>query len=531
MTTGAGATPEPGGELGPFRLGKRLGIGGMGIVFQALDTQLNRQVALKIITPHIGEDPGFRARFTREAQAQASLDSPHVVQVYSFGEADGRLYIATQLIPDGDLGQMLHRHGRPPVRVGVNLISQIADGLAVAHQAGLIHRDIKPANVLLRRRDNELHAYLGDFGIARHVSGGQQLTQVGGTVGTPSYMAPELHTGGQAGPASDIYSLGCLLWASLSGHAPYSGTSDYQVVRGHLEAPVPQLAETGPLASEINRALRSAMAKDPADRYPTVATMRDDLRRIARLPDDPQPIRLPDDSAPLTPPTQHQQHLVTPRTPTPTPTPTPGPTGGPPAPPFMPTPTPTPQFATQPFAPSRGSSSGGGRRGLLIALAVALVVAVAATVTILLLAGGDDDTSADPTETTDTTSESTDPTGPTDPTDPTVPSPPTPPTSDPIEPTPSESTGTNRPTGGNREKRAVDSLAAFFGEQSGIDPPIAQCIGEGLVEEYGVDGLVDIGVLNDELEFQPTAEAASSDFIDKVYDVSFTCGAESVGAG
>ena len=199
------------------------------------------------------------------------------MQVYSFGEAEGRLYIASQLIPDGDLGQMLHRHGRPPARIAVNLISQVADGLADAHAAGLVHRDIKPANVLLRHRDNQLQAYLGDFGIARRVGADPGLTQAGGTVGTPSYMAPELHLGGQAGKASDIYSLGCLLWAALSGAAPYAGGTDYQTVMAHVEKPVPQLAATGPLAVEINRVLRTAMAKQPEQRYASAAAMRDDL--------------------------------------------------------------------------------------------------------------------------------------------------------------------------------------------------------------------------------------------------------------
>ncbi|MDO9456356.1 serine/threonine-protein kinase, partial [Nocardioides sp.] len=345
----ASNNPEPGAELGPFRIGNRLGVGGMGIVYQALDTQLNRQVALKIITPHIGENEEFRARFTREAQAQASLDSPHVVQVYSFGEADGRLYIASQLIPDGDLGQMLHKHGRPPARIAVNLISQVADGLADAHAAGLVHRDIKPANVLLRNRDSQLQAYLGDFGIARQLGVQSGLTQAGGTVGTPSYMAPELHLGGEAGPGSDIYSLGCLLWAALSGKAPYAGSTDYQVVMAHVEQPVPQLAPTGPLAAEINRVLRTAMAKNPLERYPSATALRDDLRRVVRLPDDPTPAR-PADSTPLPEDTQAWSFSQA-RTPTPTPTPVPL-VKAPPAPaaPAFRTPTPPQQFAMQPPA-------------------------------------------------------------------------------------------------------------------------------------------------------------------------------------
>lgn len=258
----------------------------MGVVHLAEDPGLGRQVALKVISPHLAEDPGFRARFTREAQALAALDSPHVVHVYAHGEHDGRLYIATQLVPDGDLGRMLEEHGAPPVRVALDLMAQVAAGLSDAHAAGLVHRDIKPANVLLRRRDSTMQAYLSDFGIARQVDGEPTHS---GTVGTPTWMAPELHTGamtGRADVATDVYSLGCLLWATLSGHAPYAGTTDYQVVTAHREQPVPQLDGNDPLTREVNRILRAAMAKDPADRYATAAAMRDDLRRTRDLSAD-----------------------------------------------------------------------------------------------------------------------------------------------------------------------------------------------------------------------------------------------------
>jgi serine/threonine-protein kinase len=272
--------------LGPYRTGRRLGGGGMGVVLEALDTVLNRRVALKVIAPDLAGDPDFRARFTREAQAQASLDSPHVVHVYGHGEDDGRLWIATQLIPDGDLGAMIRAYGAPPARTGLDLVAQVASGLADAHAAGLIHRDIKPANVLLRRRPEGLTAYLGDFGIARRV-GAEQTHATTGTVGTPTFMAPELHTGSPATPASDVYSLGCLLWVTLTGRAPYAGTSDYQVVAAHLGEPVPQLAADSPLAVAVNRILRSAMAKRPEDRHPSAAAVRDDLRAALALPDAP----------------------------------------------------------------------------------------------------------------------------------------------------------------------------------------------------------------------------------------------------
>ena len=342
--------PEPGELIGPYQVGQRLGMGGMGIVFAALDTQLNRQVALKIISPHLADDPSFRARFTREAQAQASLDSPNVVHVYAHGEVDGRLYIATQLVPDGDLGQMIQSRGAPALGTAVDVIAQVASGLADAHAAGLVHRDIKPANVLLRIGADSVRAYLADFGIARQVNADSNLTTAGSTVGTPTYMAPELHTGGQPGPPSDVYSLGCLLWAAVNGHAPYSGTSDYEIVNAHLSAPIPQLPETSAMASAVNRVLRIAMAKQPSDRYPNAGAMRDDLRAALRMPEGAAPTLA-------------------------------GPLGG------------------------SGRPSSGGRTGLIVAMVALIVLGlVGLGVTYAVTRGGDDEPKADPT--TESTNES-----------------------------------------------------------------------------------------------------------------------------
>ena len=266
-------------RIGPYRIDRRLGVGGMGVVHEAHDEVLQRRVALKVISPHLADDPDFRTRFVREARAMASLDSAHVVQVFAHGEDDGQLWIASQLIPDGDLGTLLRRQGAPPLPVAVDLVAQVASGLADAHAAGLVHRDIKPANVLLRRRGNGWNAYLADFGIAR-ADTDRGLTQ--GAVGTPSFMAPELHTGGDASPVSDIYSLGCVLWATLTGTSPFAGTTDYAVVTAHLEAPIPQMEGDSPLVRDVNAVLGRALAKDPARRYQEASALRDDLADISR---------------------------------------------------------------------------------------------------------------------------------------------------------------------------------------------------------------------------------------------------------
>jgi hypothetical protein len=383
--------PGVGDHIGRFRVLAQLGAGGMGVVFDALEENLDRRVALKVIAPMYADHPDFRERFSREARLLASLDSPQVVQVYAHGEEDGYLYIATQLIPDGDLGQMVGRWGPAPQGKAVDLIAQVAGGLSDAHAAGLVHRDIKPANVLVRRRgagvSASVSAYLGDFGIARRVDA--ESTRVGGgggAAGTPSYMAPELHHGAAASAGSDIYSLGCLLWVTLTGSAPYAGATEFEVVTAHLNAPVPQLAGTGHLVHAINDVLRRSMAKSPTERYAHASDLRDDLRRAAALTGDPgfhamaralaapAPAGVPRQvSGPVQGPVQGQVS---------------GPVPPPPAPSY-----PTPVPAARTAAPARR------RTGLWVGLGLAAALAIGGGVTAALVAGGGDDapSSADPT--------------------------------------------------------------------------------------------------------------------------------------
>ncbi|GAA4818691.1 serine/threonine-protein kinase [Nocardioides caeni] len=275
--------PAPGARIGRFLIVEQLGQGGMGVVYRAMEENLGREVALKVISPHLAHDADFRERFTREARAQASLESAHVVAVYAHGEEDGNLYIASQLIPGGDLGQLIRGSGTLPVAQALEIIEQVASGLADAHDAGLVHRDIKPGNVLVRRRPGALRAYLADFGIARRINAAAtRLTS--STAGTPSYMAPELHGGAVAGPTTDIYALGCVLWVALTGRPPYQGVSEYQLVAAHVREPVPQLPGTSPMVNAANRILRTAMAKEAAERYQSAAEMRADLQAALRLP-------------------------------------------------------------------------------------------------------------------------------------------------------------------------------------------------------------------------------------------------------
>lgn len=273
--------PGVGDLLGPYRITRELGAGGMGVVFEAIEEGLGRRVALKVLSLQLASEPEFRARFTREASVLARSDSPHIIQVYSHGEHDGCLYLATQYVSGGDLAVRVAKEGLPTPDVALDIAAQVASALADAHAVGVIHRDVKPHNVLLRPGQGQVHAYLCDFGIAR--DGDSSLTSSGVVAGTYAYLAPERFRGEDATPASDTYALGCLMWFLLTGRPPYDGGL-VQLAHQHEFAPIPQL----PGASEqLNGFLLRSMAKDPAARHPSAAAAAADLRAIragGRLP-------------------------------------------------------------------------------------------------------------------------------------------------------------------------------------------------------------------------------------------------------
>lgn len=267
------AVPVPGAEFAGYRVLTELGRGAFGVVFGAEQLSTGRSVALKVLHPDAALDADFRARFEREARVLGQLDSPHIVQVLDSGATDGLLYLAMQHVHGGDLKAALAQ-GPLPVPEAVELALQLSSALSDAHAAGVLHRDVKPANVLLWRRGDRLHAYLGDFGVARNVQ--DEATAPGMVIGTYGYMPPERIRGAEATASGDLYALGCVLVVALTGRPPYPGNAE-QAMHGHLAGPIPQLQDATPLADRLNHVLRRSLAKDAADRYASAEEMRADL--------------------------------------------------------------------------------------------------------------------------------------------------------------------------------------------------------------------------------------------------------------
>ena len=227
--------------------------GGMGVVYRATQLALERPVALKVIAAELVEKEGFRERFLRESRLAASLDHPSVVPVYDAREEDGELIVAMRLVEGGDLRKLIEREGPLSPARAVALLSQVADALDAAHAAGIVHRDVKPHNILVEGE----RAYLSDFGLAKafEETGAGSGASI---VGTVEYMAPEQWRGERAGPAADVYSLGCVLYEALTGIVPYARKE----------------ADTEPEIPEgIDAVIERAVAKDPTDRYRTAGEL------------------------------------------------------------------------------------------------------------------------------------------------------------------------------------------------------------------------------------------------------------------
>jgi tRNA A-37 threonylcarbamoyl transferase component Bud32 len=280
--------PVEGTSFGRYQLIELLGRGGMGEVWRAHDTTIDRTVALKMLLPHFARDPEFEKRFRREARAAARLDDPHVVPIHDVGEIDGRLYVTMRLINGVDLQTLLNTG---PLDAGraVHIIEQIASALHSAHQAGLVHRDVKPSNILLTPDD---FAYLIDFGIAR-ATGDTALTSANTTIGTWAYMAPERFNTGQSAPSSDIYALACVLYQCLTGELPFPGDTLEQVAVSHMVMPPPRPSQDrATIPQAMDQVIATGLAKQPTDRYPSAVEMAAAARQALTQPNmRPQAIR------------------------------------------------------------------------------------------------------------------------------------------------------------------------------------------------------------------------------------------------
>jgi serine/threonine protein kinase/Tol biopolymer transport system component len=269
---------------GRYELEGQLGEGGMGVVYRALDTKLNRPVAIKFLSNEFA-DAAARHRFQREAQTASSLNHPHILTVYDAGDFEGRQYLVTEFVDGGTL-KTWSRSEKRTWRQTVELLTGVADGLAVAHAAGILHRDVKPDNILISQSG---YAKLADFGLAKLAEGaGTDLTRTltegrtrpGVIIGTIPYMSPEQAAGKPVDARSDIFSFGVLLYEMLGGRRPFTGNTDLQVLQAILHAPAEPLGEDVP--PSLRSALEKALEKEPAERYQSMRDLVVDLRRAMR---------------------------------------------------------------------------------------------------------------------------------------------------------------------------------------------------------------------------------------------------------
>jgi hypothetical protein len=257
-----------GAVLAGFRVESLIGQGAMGAVYLAVDTKAGGHVALKLLTPELSVDERFRQRFMREAELAASLDHPHVVPILGFGEEEGRLYLAMAHVQGTDLRELLRREGPLEPTRALDLIAQVADALDAAHAADLVHRDVKPANILVAQVADGEHAYVCDFGLARHMSSVSSLTGDRGFVGTLDYVPPEQIAGGPIDRRADVYSLGCMLYECLTGERPFERESELALVYAHLNDPPPRATDVrSELPEGLDGVIATTLAKEPENRY------------------------------------------------------------------------------------------------------------------------------------------------------------------------------------------------------------------------------------------------------------------------
>ena len=284
-------------RIGKFEILRALGQGAMGEVFLARDTTLGREVALKTIRPYADAEAlgDLKARFAREAQSAAGLHHPNVVTIYEFGEADGLLYFAMEVVEGPSLESQLRHQSLTP-RAFLEVMAQVCDGLQAAHAKGIVHRDIKPANIMIAREGERPVAKILDFGVAKSL--GQDATQTGQVVGTLAYMAPEYLRLGKATPSADLFAVGVILYEGLAGRRPFQGDTSGSLIYCILNEPAPDLdiGRLEGLSPALRELVLRALAKDPLERFASARELGEALRAAldpAWRPQDQPTVALP----------------------------------------------------------------------------------------------------------------------------------------------------------------------------------------------------------------------------------------------
>jgi serine/threonine-protein kinase len=270
-----------GQTLGPYQILERLGRGATSTVYKAYHEKLDRFVAIKVLSPHFIDEEGFLERFHQEARAVARLDHPNILPVYDFDRIDDTVFIVMKYVTSGSLRDLMT--GPLPLDEVLELAAQVGLALGYAHKMGVVHRDIKPGNILI---EDSRWALLTDFGLAKILALGRQLTQSGMGVGTPDYMSPEQAQGHPVDGRADLYSFGVMLYEMITGGLPFEADSGMGVVVKHItEQPRPMRTVPADVPLAVEQVILRALAKEPADRYPTAEAMITALARAISAPD------------------------------------------------------------------------------------------------------------------------------------------------------------------------------------------------------------------------------------------------------
>jgi serine/threonine-protein kinase len=279
-------------KLGKYKIIEEVGRGNFATVYKAVDTTLDRTVALKVLAPHLLWDYTFVQRFQREARVAASLDHPSIVAIYEVNQIEGVHFIAMQFLEGRTLSQILEAEGQLAVSQVQAIVEQVSFALDYAHARGFVHRDVKPGNVIVA---DDGRATLTDFGLVK-AGEGTKLSTTGVIFGTPEYMSPEQAQGEKVDRRSDVYSLGIMLFEMLTGQVPFEADTPLEVPVKHLTAALPLPREVNPdIPEPVERVILKAMAKAPEDRFQRVSEMVEALRQAAIAKGLPEEEVIPED--------------------------------------------------------------------------------------------------------------------------------------------------------------------------------------------------------------------------------------------